>query len=78
MSIGTALDDLAFATMMNYLANQVTVMNAYAAWYPVNGKTSDDWLDRTVSFRREVAEKSNDLKNELIAALDENRVTVEV
>ena len=78
MSIGTALDDLAFATMMNYLANQVTIMNAFAAWYPVNGTTDDDWLDRTMLFQREVAEKSNDLKNELIAALDEDRVTVEV
>lgn len=77
-STDTALDDLAFATIMDYLANQVTVMNAYAAWYPVNGIIDDDWLDRTVACWREVVERSNDLKNELIAALNEDRVTVEV
>lgn len=78
VSVDTTFDDLAFATMMSYLADQVTVMNAYAAWYAVNGKAENDWLDRTVAFRRNVVEKSNELKNKLIAALDEHRATVEV
>ena len=62
MSIDRVGDEFAFLGLMDYLVNQVAVMNAYAALCPVAG-VAEQWVDPTLAQLRDVRESSKALRN---------------
>lgn len=54
-------DDLSFLAMMDYLSNQLALMNAHAALFPHRGR--DAWRNRTVSQAREVEASTRSLRS---------------
>ena len=64
MTIDKVEDEFAFLGLMNYLVNQVTVMNAYVALCPVAGEAGDQWdgwIEPTLAQLHHVRESSNSL-----------------
>ncbi len=53
-STGAALDDLAFATLMDYLVHQVAIMNAYASLYLISWKRRTEFFDSIIAQLDEV------------------------
>ena len=53
-SVNTVQDEYTFAGLMDYLVNQVAVMNAYAALCPVAGEEGDGWVESALALLREV------------------------
>ena len=65
MSIDRVEDEFAFMGLMDYVVNQVAVMNAHAALCPVAGDADDQWdrrIEPTLAQLRDVRESSNALR----------------
>ena len=68
ISTNTVLDEVAFAGMMDYLANHVVaVMNAYAALCPVAGD-SGPWIEVTLAQLRDVRKSSKAFRDAAVAS----------
>lgn len=76
VSMDTVPDEITFAYLMDYLVNQVAVMNAYAVLCPVAGDFqqawANGWVDATLAHRRKVWNDSNALRKAALAALSGN------
>ena len=69
-------DDFAFLSLMNYLVNQVGVMNAYAALCPVEKDANDQWekwVEPTLAQLRDVRESSKTFVDAARVAATEGR-----
>lgn len=66
ISTSTIQDKSAFAILMDYLVEQVVVMNAYVAWCPVAGGTGQ-WIESTLAQLRAVRKSSKALREAAIA-----------
>lgn len=66
VSIDRVEDEFAFLGSMDYLVNQVAIMNAYAALCPVAGDADDlwdRWAEPTLARLRDVRESSKALRD---------------
>ena len=63
LSMNTVQDEVTFAVMMDYLVNQVIIMNAYAALCPVAGDVQRGWVEAALAHVREVREASRAFRN---------------
>lgn len=66
ISINTVKDEFAFLGLMDYLVNQVTVMNAHAALCPVAGDADDRWerwAEPALAQLRDVRQASKALRD---------------
>ena len=66
MSNNRAEDAFAFLRLMDYLVNQVAIMNAYAALCPVAGDADDlweRWAESALARLRDVRESSKALRD---------------
>ena len=66
MTIDTVEDEFAFLGLMDYLVEQVALMNAHAAWCPVAGDTDDQWdrwIEPMLAELRNVRESSRALRD---------------
>ena len=64
MSIDKVEDEFAFLGLMSYLVDQVALMNAAAALFPVAGDADDQWdrwIEPTLVQLRDVRESSKTL-----------------
>ena len=68
-SIDKVQDEFTFAGLMNYLVEQVSVMNAYAALCPVAGDDGHGWVEATLEQLREARETSMAVREAAAAAL---------
>ena len=69
-------DEFAFLDLMNYLVNQVAVMNAYAALCPVEKDANDQcekWVEPTLAQLRDVRESSKTFVDAARVAATEGR-----
>ena len=69
ISINRVEDEFAFLGSMAYLANQVAMMNAYAALCPVAGDADDlwdRWVEPTLAGLRDVRQSSKALRDAAI------------
>ena len=66
------IHELTCAGMMDYLANQVALMNAYAFLCPVDGNVDFDRAMAVQAQRREVREASAILRNAIGLAIERN------
>ena len=69
ISIDRVEDEFAFLGLMDYLVNQVAVMNAYAALCPVAGDAGDQWnrwVEPTLVQRRDVRQSSKALRDSAV------------
>ena len=64
-SMNTAQDDFTRAGLMDYSANQVAVMNAYATLCPVAGEADQGRVDGALAHLREVRAASKALRDAL-------------
>ena len=62
-------DQFTFAGFMDYLVEQVGVMNAYAALCPVRGDDGHEWVEATLAQLREARETSRTVRDVAMAAL---------
>lgn len=80
ISMNTAPDEFTFASLMDYLVNQVVVMNAYAALCPVAGDMQHGWdhgwVDATLAQVREVREDSKVFRDAASAVFSKDHDTV--
>lgn len=63
ISMNTVEDEVTFAVLMDYLVNQVIVMNAYAVLCPVVGDVQHAWVEATLAHLRETREASKALRD---------------
>ena len=66
MSMDRVEDEFAFLGLMDYLVNQVAVMNAHAALCPVGGDADDQWnrwVEPTLAHLRDVQQSSKALRD---------------
>ena len=69
ISINRVEDEFAFLSSMDYLVNQVAIMNAYAALCPVAGDADDlwdRWVEPTLARLRDVRQSSKALRDATI------------
>ena len=71
ISIDTAADQLAFLWMLNYLVNQVALMNAYTALCPVAGDSKPSWVNSTLAHLSEVRTASKTLLDDATSAWEQ-------
>ena len=64
----TVQDEFAFASFMHYLAEQVAIMNAYAALCPGTEDAGHAWVEATVAQLRTVREESKALRDSVVSA----------
>ena len=70
MTIDRVEDEFAFSGLLDYLVQQVAVMNAYAALCPVAGDEDDPWkrwIEPTLALLRDVRQSSKPLRSAAIA-----------
>lgn len=67
-SIGP-LDDFTFAGFMDYLVEQATVMNLYAALCPVNGAVADERIETAQAHLQKVRATSRSLRDGAVSAI---------
>lgn len=79
VSMNTVPDEFTFASLMDYLVNQVVVMNAHAALCPVAGDIQHGWdhgwVDAALAQVREVREASKVLRDPAVAVLSKGHDT---
>ena len=68
VSMATVQDELAFAGFMDCLAEQVAVMNAYAASCPMPGDDGRAWIEATVAQLREMRKESKAVRDPVVSA----------
>ena len=68
-SIDTVQDEFTFAGLMDYLVEQVSVMNAHASLCPVAGDDGHGWVEATLEQLREARETSMAVREAAAAAL---------
>ena len=68
-SIDTVQDEFTFAGLMDYLVEQVSVMNAHASLCPVAGDDGHGWEEATLEQLREAWETSMAVREAAAAAL---------
>ena len=71
ISIDTAADQLAFLWMLNYLVNQVALMNAYTALCPIAGDNKRSWINPTLAHLSEVRAASKTLLDDATSAWEQ-------
>lgn len=64
----TVQGEFVFAGFMDYLAEQVALMNAYAALCPGTGDHGRAWAEATVEQLRDVQEESKALRDPVVSA----------
>ena len=68
-SVNTVQDEYALAGLMDYLVNQVAVMNAYAALCPVAGEMAHERIESTLAQLHEVRAATKSFKDDLQLAV---------
>lgn len=69
VSKNTVRDEFTFAGLMDYLVEQVGVMNAYAALCPIDGDDGRAWVDATLAQLNEAREKTRVVRDSVVALL---------
>ena len=69
VSMDMVQDQLTFASLMDYLVEQVAVMNSYAALCPVAGDDGHGWVEATLEQLHLVRETSKAVRDAAVAAL---------
>ncbi len=62
-SVNTVQDEYAFAGLMDYLVNQVAVMNAYAALCPMSGRVEHGRIESTLAHLQEIRAVTRELRD---------------
>ena len=71
ISIDTVPDEIVFAVLMDYLANQVAVMNAYAMLCPISGDFQPGRMEDAMEHLRNVRADSGALRGTMMAAVSD-------
>lgn len=66
-SVNTVQDELACAGMMDYLANQLAVMIAFAALCPIDGEVAEDRSQAALSQLEAVRNKTRELRESAVS-----------
>lgn len=68
-------DEFTFAGFMDYLVEQVALMNAYAAVCPVAEDDGQEWVEATLAQLREVRDTSKAVRDAAVSAILSARTT---
>ncbi|MCY3545395.1 MAG: hypothetical protein OXH49_00805 [Gemmatimonadetes bacterium] len=77
ISNNTVQDMVTFAVLMDYLSEQVAVMNAYTALCRVAGDDGKDWIKATLALHREVRETAKAVRDAAVATFPNVRNAAE-
>ena len=71
VSMDMVQDEFTFASLMDYLVEQVAVMNTHAALCPVAGDDGHGWVEATLAQLREVRDTSKAVRDPAVAVLSD-------